>query len=108
MPASEASRPCSYCLHGRAPAARKPLAAATDQLPRRGSTRQGRRHARRVLGGVYARAMEHPRRGRVEHWLRRAWWLHSLGALGFGIFVMVFARKGLAHADKLLIVLPLS
>jgi hypothetical protein len=52
--------------------------------------------------------MEHPRRGRFEHWLRRAWWLHSLGALGFGIFVMVFARKGLAHADKLLIVLPLS
>jgi hypothetical protein len=40
--------------------------------------------------------------------LRRAWWLHSFGALGFGLFVMVFARRGLEHADKLLIALAVS
>jgi len=49
-----------------------------------------------------------PGKGRFGLWLRRAWWLHSLGALSFGIFVMVFSRKGLAHADKLLMVLALS
>ncbi len=47
-------------------------------------------------------------RGRLEGWLKRAWWLHSFFALGFGVFVMLFARKGLAYADKLLMVLPIS
>jgi len=46
--------------------------------------------------------------GRFERWLRRAWWLHSFFALGFGVFVMLFARKGLAYADKLLMILPIS
>ena len=45
---------------------------------------------------------------RVEGWLKRAWWLHSLAALAFGIFVMLFARKGLAYADKMLVALPVS
>lgn len=29
---------------------------------------------------------------------RKLWWLHSLYALGLGIFVVLFARKGFAHA----------
>ncbi len=46
--------------------------------------------------------------GRLARLARRAWWLHSLGALGFGIGVMLFARKGLAHADKVLVVASLA
>jgi hypothetical protein len=42
--------------------------------------------------------------GRLGRLVRRAWWLHSFGALGIGVGVMLFARKGLAHADKLLVV----
>jgi len=37
--------------------------------------------------------------------LRKAWWLHSGFALSFGIGVMLFARAGLAHADKVMIAL---
>ena len=49
-----------------------------------------------------------PTRGRLARLLHKAWWLHSFGALSFGIFVMLFARKGLAYADKLLVVLAAS
>jgi hypothetical protein len=41
---------------------------------------------------------------RLAQLARRAWWLHSFGALGIGVSVMLFARKGLAYADKLLLV----
>jgi hypothetical protein len=46
--------------------------------------------------------------GRLRRWIRRLWWLHSFGALGFGVGVMLFARKGLDHADKILMVLCVS
>jgi hypothetical protein len=39
---------------------------------------------------------------------KKIWWLHSGFALVFGVGVMLFARHGLAYADKLLIVLLLS
>jgi len=37
--------------------------------------------------------------------IRKAWWLHSGFALSFGIGVMLFARAGLAYADKVMIAL---
>jgi hypothetical protein len=37
--------------------------------------------------------------------LRRLWWFHSFFALSFGIGVMLFARAGLAHADKVMMAL---
>ncbi len=40
--------------------------------------------------------------------MQKIWWLHSFVALGFGIVVMAFARKGLAHADKVLMALGAS
>lgn len=46
--------------------------------------------------------------GRLKKWGKRAWWLHSLGALLFGVGVMIFARKGLAYADKILVGLGVS
>ena len=36
---------------------------------------------------------------------RKIWWLHSFGALGFGVATMAFARSGLKYADKVLIAL---
>jgi Family of unknown function (DUF5924) len=36
---------------------------------------------------------------------RKIWWLHSFGALSVGVSVMLFARAGLAYADKVLIAL---
>jgi hypothetical protein len=47
-------------------------------------------------------------RSRFKRWARKLWWLHSFGALSFGVGVMIFARKGLAYADKLLLVLAAS
>jgi hypothetical protein len=46
--------------------------------------------------------------GRLKKLVRRIWWFHSLFALSFGVGVMLFARKGLAYADKVLLVLMLS
>jgi hypothetical protein len=48
------------------------------------------------------------RQGRFQRLMKRAWWLHSVGALAFGCGVMLFARKGLEHADKVLTVLGLA
>ena len=45
---------------------------------------------------------------RFKRILKKIWWLHSGFALTFGIGVMLFARHGLAYADKLLVVLSLS
>ena len=42
--------------------------------------------------------------GRLARFLRQAWWLHSFWALALGVGVMFFARKGIAHADKILVV----
>ncbi|MBA3391059.1 MAG: DUF2914 domain-containing protein [Deltaproteobacteria bacterium] len=49
-----------------------------------------------------------PPPGRLKRLLRRAWWFHSFFALFFGIGVMLFARAGLAHADKVMIALFVS
>ena len=49
-----------------------------------------------------------PRAGRLQRLMQKAWWLHSFGALAFGAGVMMFARKGLDHADKVLTVLAVS
>ncbi len=46
-----------------------------------------------------------PPPGRLKRILRKIWWLHSGVALSFGLGVMLFARAGLAHADKVLIAL---
>ena len=46
--------------------------------------------------------------GRLRRILRRAWWFHSFFALSFGVGVMIFARAGLAHADKVMIALLAS
>ena len=42
--------------------------------------------------------------GRLARFVRHAWWLHSFWALALGVGVMLFARKGIAHADKVLLV----
>ena len=42
---------------------------------------------------------------RIRRVLRKAWWFHSTFALSFGVGVMLFARAGLAHADKMMIAL---
>lgn len=46
--------------------------------------------------------------GRLRRLMQKVWWLHSFGALAFGVGVMMFAREGLDHADKVLLVLLLS
>lgn len=46
--------------------------------------------------------------GKLKRILRKIWWLHSGVALSFGLGVMLFARAGLAHADKVLIALFVS
>jgi uncharacterized membrane protein YgcG len=49
-----------------------------------------------------------PPPGRFKRILRRLWWFHSFFALFFGVGVMMFARSGLAHADKVMIALFVS
>ena len=49
-----------------------------------------------------------PTGGRLPRLMQKIWWLHSFGALAFGVGVMAFARKGLAHADKVLMALAIS
>jgi hypothetical protein len=46
-----------------------------------------------------------PAPSRLRRVLRRLWWAHSFFALSFGAGVMLFARAGLAHADKIMIAL---
>jgi Family of unknown function (DUF5924) len=45
---------------------------------------------------------------RFERLMKQAWWLHSFGALAFGVGVMLFARKGIEHADVVMLVLGAS
>jgi hypothetical protein len=45
---------------------------------------------------------------RLKRILRRLWWFHSFFALSFGCGVMLFARAGLAHADKVMMALFVS
>ncbi|HEY4241509.1 MAG TPA: DUF5924 family protein [Kofleriaceae bacterium] len=49
-----------------------------------------------------------PPPSRLKRILRRLWWFHSLFALSFGVGVMLFARAGLAHADKVMMALLAS
>jgi hypothetical protein len=51
---------------------------------------------------------EAPRPGRLQRLAHKFFWLHSLGALSFGVVVMLFARKGLDYADAVMIVLGVS
>lgn len=44
-------------------------------------------------------------RGFIVRYGRMLWWLHSFYALGLGIFVIIFAQKGFAHARWLSITL---
>src|SRR3954453_19318108 len=46
-----------------------------------------------------------PPPSKIKRILRRLWRFHSFFALAFGAGVMLFARAGLAHADKVLIAL---
>ena len=46
-----------------------------------------------------------PPPSRIKRLLRKAWWFHSTFALSFGVGVMLFARAGLALADKVMIAL---
>ena len=46
-----------------------------------------------------------PAPSRLRRIMRRLWWFHSFFALSFGAGVMLFARAGLAHADKIMIAL---
>ena len=46
-----------------------------------------------------------PPPGKLKRVLRRLWWFHSFFALSFGVGLMIFARAGLAHADKIMIAL---
>lgn len=49
-----------------------------------------------------------PPPSRLKRIVQKIWWLHSSFALIFGVGVMLFARHGLAYADKLLIILLIS
>ena len=49
-----------------------------------------------------------PPPSRLKSLLRKIWWLHSTVALAFGGVAMLFARAGLAHADKVMIALLVS
>jgi hypothetical protein len=49
-----------------------------------------------------------PPPSRLKRLLKSIWWFHSFFALAFGVGVMLFARSGLAHADKVLIALLVS
>ena len=56
-----------------------------------------------VAPAVAAEAAPPP--SKLKRVLRRLWWFHSFFALSFGVGVMLFARAGLAHADKVLVAL---
>jgi hypothetical protein len=49
-----------------------------------------------------------PAPSKLKRLLQRIWWLHSFFALSFGVGVMLFARAGLAHADKVMMALLVS
>ncbi len=49
-----------------------------------------------------------PKPSRLRRVLKRLWWFHSFFALSFGVVAMLFARAGLAHADKVMIALLAS
>ena len=49
-----------------------------------------------------------PPPGRIKRFLKRVWWFHSFFALFFGVGLMLFARAGLAHADKVMMALFVS
>jgi hypothetical protein len=53
-------------------------------------------------------AADAPPPSRLRRILRRLWWVHSTVALSFGVGVMLFARAGLAYADKVLVALLAS
>jgi hypothetical protein len=77
------------------PAAAPPAPNHVDRTPHAGSTAVAPRRFNR------ARAL-------LSKYGRMLWWFHSFYAFGLGIFVMMFAAKGLAHARFLTISLALA
>ncbi|HET9621906.1 MAG TPA: DUF5924 family protein [Kofleriaceae bacterium] len=67
----------------------------------RGAARGGEREG---PPGIAAVTLPSPP-SRLRRLLRKLWWFHSFFALSFGAGVMLFARAGLAHADKIMIAL---
>lgn len=65
-------------------------------------------HERDDAHGAAPAAAPTPPPSRLKKIVKSIWWFHSLFALAFGVGVMLFARKGLAYADKVLLVLLLS
>jgi hypothetical protein len=65
-------------------------------------------HDRADESAPVAAAAPAPGPSRLRKIIRSIWWFHSLFALSFGVGVMLFARKGLAYADKVLLVLMMS
>lgn len=49
-----------------------------------------------------------PPAGKLKRILQKVWWFHSFFALAFGVGVMLFARAGLDHADKVMMALFVS
>lgn len=49
-----------------------------------------------------------PPPSKLKRLIARLWWFHSFFALAFGVGVMLFARSGLAHADKVMMALFIS
>ena len=47
-------------------------------------------------------------RGFIAKYGHMLWWLHSVYALGLGVFVVIFAQKGFAHARWLSISLAVA
>src|SRR5262249_33329910 len=100
-------------------AARRPRVAVPPSPPVlvRPAAREGRARARALQGSHRHRnlmtqvpeaspdASAAPPPSRVRRVLKRLWWFHSFFALSFGAGVMLFARAGLAHADKIMIAL---
>jgi hypothetical protein len=60
------------------------------------------------VGKPEAAADAAPPPGKLKRILKRLWWFHSFFALSFGVGVMLFARAGLAHADKVMMALFVS
>lgn len=66
-----------------------------------------------IAGGMADEPHDPPRKfSRARNLLRKygrmLWWAHSLYALGLGLFVVLFAAKGFAHARFLTITLALA
>ena len=97
--------PGSGHLAGLDDPGRFPTGREDDEPGRQGDGQQGGDEPDQGVGPEPTAAHQP---GRVARLLRKAWWLHSVGALSVGVGVMILARKGLSYADEILIVLAVS